>query len=311
MSTPPVASRSSGSPRVLSAASLLIIILASAVLWEGYKALGQAAGGVWPGTDLGLPIRTNDRAMPHLWDIWASLFAPARRGGEDILLVILLEAALYTWRSALIGFLIGSATGFAIAVTFVRSRLAERGLMPYVIASQTVPVLAIAPILVIWSGRLDLPSWVPVSVISAYLAFYPVAIAMLRGLRSPEPTASELMRSYAAGSKDLLTKLQIPAALPFVFPALRISATASIIGAIVGELPAGLSTGLGRAILGFASSFSSAPEKLFASVIVASLLGITFVGLVAVAERIVVPRGARIDPDLARVTGDPRAVVAA
>jgi NitT/TauT family transport system permease protein len=276
-----------------AAASFVAIIVGFVLLWEGYKAMGTATGGTWPLTDVELPVRTNERSMPHVWDIVGSLFQPARRGGEDILLVILLRAALYTWRSALIGFGVGSLVGFALGVLFVRSSLAERGLMPYVVASQTVPILAIAPILVVWSGRLDLPTWVPVGAISAYLAFFPVAINTLRGLRSPEATSAELMRSYAASPSQVLRKLQIPAALPYLFPALRVAATASVIGAIVGELPSGIAEGLGRAILGFASSFSSAPEKLFASVLVAALLGIVFVGLVAVVERLVVPAGSR------------------
>lgn len=278
-------------------ASFLGTIAVLVVLWEGYKAMGQATGGVWPGTSVGLPVRTNERSMPHVWDIVASLFSPARRGGEDILLVILVRAALWTWRSALIGFVVGSLVGFGLGVLFVRSLLAERGLMPYVVASQAVPVLAIAPILVVWSGRLQFPNWVPISIISAYLAFYPVAINTLRGLRSPEETSMELMRSYAASPGQVLRKLQIPASLPYLFPALKIAASASVIGAIVGELPAGFPEGLGRAILSFASSFSSAPEKLFASVLVSALLGLAFVGVVALVERLTVPAGIRLSED--------------
>lgn len=289
------------SGRVRRAASFVGVVLTLAVLWEAYKAMGQATGGSWPGTTVDLPVRTNERSMPHIWDIVGSLFRPARRGGEDTLAVILLQAALWTWRSAAIGFVIGAVTGFGLGVLFVRSRLAERGLMPYVIASQAVPVIAIAPILVVWSGRLELPNWMPISIIAAYLAFYPVAINTLRGLRSPEATATELMRSYAASPNQVLWKLQIPAALPYLFPALKVSASASVIGAIVGELPAGFPDGLGRAVLSFASSFSSAPEKLFASVIVASSLGLAFVGLVALAERLTLPPSSRVDQE---ATGD-------
>jgi NitT/TauT family transport system permease protein len=281
--------------RLRQAGSILGILVVLALLWEGYKWMGQTTGGTWPFTDFSLPVRTNDRSMPHLWDIAASLFRPARRGGEDILLVILLRAALFTFRSALIGFVIGCGVGFGLGLLFVRSGLAERGLMPYVVASQTVPVIAIAPILVVWGGRLDLPKWVPVAAISAYLAFFPVAINTLRGLRSPPATASELMHSYAASPGQILRKLQLPAALPYLFPALKVAATASIIGALVGELPAGLSQGLGRAILGFASSFSSAPEKLFASVAVSALVGLVFVGIVSGIERLVLPPTRRIE----------------
>jgi NitT/TauT family transport system permease protein len=267
----------------------LLIVAALVLLWELYKWSGQALGGTWPGTDVRLPVRPDDRTMPHTWDIVGTLFAPARRGGEEILLVILGRAAFYTWRIALIGFLAGTVFGLLLAVLLVRSRVAERGLMPYVIASQTVPVLAIAPLLISFSRREQLPIWMPIAFLSAYLAFYPVTIAAVRGLRSPAATATELMRSYAAPPRTVLLHLQLPASLPFLFPALRIAATASVIGAIVGELPAGQSDGLARQILSFASSFSAAPEKLFASVLVASLLGILFVGLIALVERLVVP----------------------
>ncbi len=283
--------------RARAMASFLGTVFLLVLLWEGYKAVGEATGGVWPGTSLALPVRANNRSMPHVWDIVGSLFAPARRGGEDLLLVILLRAALWTWRSAAIGFAVGAVVGFALGVLFVRSSLAERGLMPYVIASQAVPVLAIAPVVVVWSGRLAFPNWVPIAAISAYLAFYPVAINTVRGLRSPEATSMELMRSYAASPSQILWKLQVRSALPYLFPALKIAASASVIGAIVGELPAGFAQGLGRAILSFASSFSAAPEKLFASVLVSGLLGLAFVGLVAVVERLTVPPGARIPAD--------------
>jgi NitT/TauT family transport system permease protein len=276
-----------------AALSATLIVLALVALWEGYKAVGQALGGTWPGTDVRLPVRPDDRSMPHTWDIVATLFQPARRGGEDVLLVILAEAAFYTWRIALVGFVLGSLFGLLLAVLLVRSRVAERGLMPYVIASQTVPVLAIAPLLISFTRREQLPIEVPIAFLSAYLAFYPVTIAAVRGLRSPAATATELFRSYAAPPRTVLLHLQLPAALPFLFPALRIAATASVIGAIVGELPAGQSAGLARAILQFASSFSSAPEKLFASVLVSALLGILFVGLVALVERLVVPEPLR------------------
>ncbi|WP_336920937.1 ABC transporter permease [Aquipuribacter sp. SD81] len=284
----------------------VLVLVALALLWEGYKWAGQASGGTWPGTTLELPVRPDDRAMPHTWDVLATLFEPARRGGEEVLLVILGRAAFYTWRIALVGFLAGSLFGVALAVLVVRSRVAERGLMPYVVASQTVPVLAIAPLLISFSRREQLPIWLPVAFLSAYLAFYPVTIAAVRGLRSPAATATELMRSYAAPPRTVLLHLQLPAALPFLFPALRIAATASVIGAIVGELPAGQSDGLARQILSFASSFSAAPEKLFASVLVSALLGVLFVGLVALVERLVVPAPLR-HTDPAERTGTPPA----
>ena len=283
------------SARTGSLVSFALILLALGVLWEGYKWFGQTTGGVWPGTDIELPVRTNNRAMPHLWDIAAALFRPVRRGTDEILLVTLFRASLFTLRSAVAGFLFGATVGFGLAVLFVRSRLAERGLMPYVVASQMVPLIALAPMVVIWGGAAGLPTWMATALVSAFLAFFPVTINALRGLRSPAATATELMRSYAASPRVELLKLQVPAALPYLFPALKIAATAAIIGAIIAELPAGLSQGLGRALLGFASSFSSAPEKLFGAVLMSALLGLVLVAAVSLAERALVPEGRRLD----------------
>lgn len=266
-------------PRLSGALSFVGIVAALLVLWEGYKAFGQATG-------IELGIATNDRSMPHVWDVVHALAVPARRGGDQILLVILLQAAWTTLRLALVGFVAGTVVGFLVGLALVRSRVVERGLLPYVVASQTIPVLAIAPILITSARRSDLPLWIPIGIVSAYLAFYPVTVATMRGLRSPDVLARDLMRSYAASGGQSLRMLELPAALPYLFPALKVAATASVIGAIVGELPAGQSDGLGRAILGFASSFSSAPEKLFASILIAALLGLVLVGAVSLVERL-------------------------
>jgi NitT/TauT family transport system permease protein len=156
--------------------------------------------------------------------------------------------------------------------------------MPYVVASQTVPILAIAPMVVVWGGKLDIPQWLTVSIIAAFLTFFPVVINTMRGLRSPQPTAVELMRSYASSPREILWKLQVPAAMPYIFTALKVSAAASVIGAIVGELPAGFRGGLGRDLLQFSQQFTAAPQKLFAAVIIAGLAGMVFVGVVTLVE---------------------------
>jgi NitT/TauT family transport system permease protein len=276
------------------AAAFLIILLVLVGAWEGYKALGRALNDEIPGLGWRFPVRTTDTSMPHVWNIVATLFQPARRGGEDILLVILARSALFTWREAAVGFALGSLVGFALGVVFVRSPLVERGLMPYVVASQTVPLLAIAPMVVIWGSQLKWPAWAAVTIISAYLTFFPVTINTLRGLRSPDPTALELMRSYAASDWQVLWKLRFPAALPYLFTALKVSATVSVIGAIVGELPSGIGDGLGRALLTFSYYYVSGPEKLYAAILGAAALGMVFVGSVSLVERLVLPERRRL-----------------
>lgn len=282
-----------------------VIVLMLALLWEGYKLLA-APGGVYligtgsvkvgeervPGSlcngiglcEIKLPIRADDRAMPHVKDMITTLFAPPRRNSEEMLIEILFRASLFTLLEAFAGFLIGGILGFSLGVLFAHSNLLERGLLPYVVASQTVPLLAIAPMVVIWLGG----SWLSVAVIAAYLTFFPVTINTLRGLRSPQPTALELMRSYAATPWEILWKLRVPAALPYIFTALKISATASVVGAIIGELPSGIANGLGRVILNFNQYYATGPEKLWATILFASLTGMTFFLIIVILEKIFV-----------------------
>jgi len=166
----------------------------------------------------------------------------------------------------------------------------QRGLLPYIVASQTVPILAVAPMVVVWLGGRGLPDWFSVSVIAAYLTFFPVTINGLRGLQSADARALELMESYAASRWAVLWKVRVPASLPYLFAAFKVSATACVVGAIIGELPASIQDGLGGAILNFNQYYASSPPSLWATNLVAALLGITFFLIVVVAERIVVRR---------------------
>jgi NitT/TauT family transport system permease protein len=280
--------------RVRPVAGFLLIAVGIVLAWEGYKLLGDITGGKVPFTDTRLPIRPDDQSMPHVWQIAGTLFEPARRGGEEVLGMLLLRSAWFTLREALAGFAAGSLIGLGLGMLFVRSPLAERGLMPWVVASQTVPLLAIAPMVVLWVGQARLPIWVAVAAIAAYLSFFPVTINTVRGLRSPPTTATELFRSYAASPMQEMRKLRIPAAWPYVFTALKIAAAASVVGTIVGELPSGLPNGLGRQILTFAYYYISGPEKLYASVLFSALLGVVFVAGVAMVERLVIPPARRV-----------------
>ncbi len=223
-----------------------------------------------------------DLNLPHLQMIAEAFLQPARRNGELLLLRILTEAGVYTLSEAIFGFVFGAVLGFMLGTVFAHSPLMERGLLPYVVASQTVPILAIAPMVVIWLGAGQLS----VAIIAAYLTFFPVTINTLRGLQSPAAEQVELMRSYASSRWTVMWKLRLPAALPYIFTALKVSATASVVGAIIGELPSGIGDGLGRAILDFSSDYSlvSTP-KLWASIVMAAAVGILFFTAVNLAER--------------------------
>ena len=226
----------------------------------------------------------NDLNLPHLQMIAEAFLQPARRNGELLLVRILADAGLYTFSEAIFGFLFGAVLGFILGTLFAHSHLLERGLLPYVVASQTIPILAIAPMVVIWLGA----SPVSVAVIAAYLTFFPVTINTLRGLQSPKTSEIELMRSYAANHWTIMWKLRFPSALPYIFTALKVSATASVVGAIIGELPSGIGDGLGRAILDFSSDYSMiSTPKLWAAIVMAAVVGIFFFMSVTLVERYV------------------------
>jgi len=270
---------SPGTRRVISVAGVVLALVAA---WEVYKLIWSALAWTWP-------VRPDDIVMPHVWDMFIELFRPVRRGG-NLLILDLAARSVWTMREALAGFVIGGLFGFGIGVWFARSRLASRALMPYVVASQTVPFLAIAPMVVVWGLNNGIPAWASVSIIAAYLTFFPVAINTLRGLLSPDPNSLELMQSFASTPRDVLWKLQVPAALPYIFTALKVTATASVVGALVGELPVGFQNGLGRALLSFSQAFAVQSKKLYGTVIICALVGLLFVGLVSLVERKVIPQ---------------------
>jgi len=153
-----------------------------------------------------------------------------------------------------------------------------------------VPILAVAPMVVVGLGSKGVEGWKSVAVLAAYLTFFPVAINALRGLKSADPRAFELMDSYAASRWSVLWRLRVPASLPYVFTALKISATASVVGAIIGETPASIQEGLGGAIVNFNQYYSLQPTFLWATNIVCAVLGLGLVGLVALSERLVLRR---------------------
>jgi len=270
--------------RVSRTLGVFVVISALLCFWEVYIALGQATGNTLPLTDF--PWK-----MPHWQNIAEQLLQPARRNGPLLLVGILAEAAFFTWREAFVGFVAGSLLGFVLGMLFAHSKLLERALLPYAIASQTVPILAIAPMIVSALGA----GWLPVAVISAYLTFFPVTINTLRGLLSPDPMALELMRSYAAPAWAVLWKLRVPAALPYIFTALKVSATGSVVGAIVGELPSSRSDGLAAAILRHSGNYASEPEKLWATIVIAALVGILFFSAVSLVERWVMRRRVSVE----------------
>jgi NitT/TauT family transport system permease protein len=247
----------------------MVVVVVFVLLWEGAKALFV------------LP----DYKLPHISMIFEALSRPTPKG---MTLWVLLSDTLYTGLEAVLGFLLGGISGFLLAVLFVHVKPAERGLLPYVIASQTVPIIAIAPMIVVGIGRLGAPPWLAKSIIAAYLTFFPVTINVLRGLTSVHQDQLALMHSYAASKAEVFFKLRLPASVPFLFTALKISATASVIGAIIGELPVGSTRGLGVQLVIGSQYNTFNPGFLWATILMAALLGLVFYGAVALIERWVV-----------------------
>lgn len=266
---------------IRQATIFVVFVMLLMGIYTAYKWVGQSIDDAqtdWPLIGSVLPS-TDDLTMPPVFEIITGVFAEPR-GLDEFFGSIVLREAVFTLREAAVGFGAGVIVGLAIAIVLSSSRLLERALVPHVIASQTIPLIAIAPIVVIW-GRTSLDSlpwewhdWMSVSLIATYLTFFPVAINGLRGLHSPSPEALELMDSYAATRRQTLWRLRLPASLPYLFSAFKIAATASVVGAIVGEISAGVTGGLGRRILLEAQRYTTGPERLYVAVLYAAALGI-------------------------------------
>jgi len=263
-------------------------LLALAAFWELLK---WFAGDPWSfpsflGTGISIehtpPFHLNlasDINLPHVWDVVGAFFAVDAAGRSG--LESLIGAALFTLRGALVGFALGAAVGLALAIVLVHVRILERALVPMIVASQTIPIVALAPIIVVGLQA----GWFGIAIVASYLTFFPVTVAAIRGLRAADPRAFELMRSYAADRRSVLVNVRLPAASPYLFTAFKISATASIVGAIVGELPSGFREGLGGSILLAMQYYTLSPQDLWATVIVAAGLGMLAFLAVVLVER--------------------------
>jgi NitT/TauT family transport system permease protein len=264
----------------------LALILVS-VLWELYKVIGPEDGGTVFGWTI-LP-RANDTAMPHVWEMVSRYGQPENRASDTPILVVVLQGAWFTFRIALAGLVLGTAVGLGLAVLMARYKVVERGLLPYLVLSQTVPLIALAPLVVSWGGRLHVgafewPRWLSAAVLGAFLAFFPVAVGTLKGLTTTPPASLELMDSYAASWRQTLFKLRFPAAVPYIVPALKLAATASVVGVVVAEISTGLAGGIGRLIIEYAREATSDPAKVFTAVFGAAALGLVLAGIVALVD---------------------------
>ncbi len=264
----------------------VVALFLALAAWELYKAVGPDNGG----HVLGIPLaKTGDRAMPHTWTIARRLAQPERRGGDQAIWQSVAGYGWYTFRLAAVGLVLGTIAGLVAAVVMARLKVLERGLLPWIVMSQTVPLIALAPQVVSWSGRIHIagwewPKWLSVSVLAAFLAFFPISIGTLRGLKSAPPASLELMQSYAASWWRTLLKLRFPAAVPSMIPALKQAATLSVVGVIVSEISTGVKGGIGRAVISYSQGATGDPAKPYAALIGAAVIGLLMYGIVVLAD---------------------------
>jgi NitT/TauT family transport system permease protein len=274
-----------GSPLVRRVLLGVLGIVVLAAVWEIYKALGPATG-VLIG-DLTVLPRTSDLAMPHVWDMIVRLFRPVRAAGDDELMwQAVLQASFFSLGVAAVGWLVGVVVGLLLAIVMQRFRTAESALLPWIVLSQTVPLIAIAPLVKRWGSQVEIGSftwenWMSVALIASYLAFFPVSIGALRGLASPDVNHVELMRSYSVGWWATLVRLRLPASVPYLLPALRLAAANAVIGTVVAEVSIGLRGGIGRMIVEYAAAAGGDPAKPWAPIFGAVFVGVLAAGVVA------------------------------
>lgn len=295
-----VVGRSPGLLARLAAGSvfpILIVVAAIVVLWYGFAVWLNAPwqrdvyarGGVeWTAADFVRDTLNQDRPVlpsPHqvaeeIWKTTVEIAPTSRRS--------LLYHAWITLSSTLLGFAIGTALGILLAVFIVHNRAMDKSVMPWVIASQTIPILAIAPMIIVVLNAVGLSGLLPKALISTYLSFFPVVVGMVKGLRSPEIIQLDLMRTYNSSPAQTFWKLRWPSAMPYLFTSLKVAVAISLVGAIVGELPTGAVAGLGARLL--AGSYYGQTVQIWSALFMAAALAATLVAVVGLGHRMVLKR---------------------
>ncbi|WP_322937530.1 ABC transporter permease [Nocardioides bizhenqiangii] len=259
-------------------------VAAVVATWDLYKAFGPEQG-VLVGDTRVLP-RTTELAMPHSWEMVQRFGEPVTglAGAPDAFEAVF-EASMFSLGLAARGWVIGVVVGMLLALLMSRLRIVESALLPWVILSQTVPLIAIAPLVRRWGSEIEIGGYLwssedSVAVIAAYLAFFPVAVGALRGLKSPDKTHLDLMRSYGVGWWRTLLTLRLPSSIPYLLPALRLAAASAVIGAVVAEVSIGLKGGLGRMVIDYAVAASGDPAKPWAPIFGAVAVGLVAAGAI-------------------------------
>ena len=272
-------------PVLVVVAALLVAWYAGAVIlnapWQ--IDLFERQGIAWTNSDLiGATLAQERPVLPAPHQIVAEM----RKTIVDTPIASKRSLVFHSWvtlSSSLLGFAIGTALGILLAVGIVHVRSLDKSLMPWVISSQTIPILAIAPMIIVVLAAIGLKGLVPKAIISTYLCFFPVTIGMVKGLRSPDPLQMDLMRTYNASRWQTFWKLRWPSSVPFLFASLKVAVAISLVGAIVGELPTGAAAGLGARLL--VGSYYGQTIQIWSALIAAAILAAVLVALIAALER--------------------------
>lgn len=280
--------------RVLPVVAIVGVII---LLWYGLAVVLNApqvkerldgSGADWGAGDLVAGAWTMDRpVLPSPDQIAREFVATTFEVAVDSKRSLVRHAGI-TASATLLGFAMGAVLGMLLAAGIVHIKTLDRSLMPWIIASQTVPILAIAPMIIVVLGNVGLTGLLPKAIISAYLCFFPVAIGMVKGLRSPDPLQLDLLRTYSAGTWQTFWKLRVPASIPFLFASLKVAIAISLVGAIVGELPTGATAGLGARLL--TGSYYGQTVQIWSALLMAAILGAGMVYVIAGIERLTLGR---------------------
>lgn len=299
----PIASDSLAGNRSLSRLSsgnaipILIVVAAIVALWYAFAIylnspwqldVYEKAGAQWSVTDFVRDTLRQERPVlpsPHqvaaeIWKTTALLPPGSKRS--------LFYHGWITLSSTLLGFAMGTVLGILLAVFIVHNRAADRSVMPWIVASQTIPILAIAPMIIVVLNAVGLSGLLPKALISTYLSFFPIAVGMVKGLRSPETIQLDLMHTYNASTAQTFWKLRWPSSMPYLFTSMKVAVAISLVGAIVGELPTGAVAGLGARLL--AGSYYGQTVQIWSALFAAAAIAAVLVTIVGIAHRMVLKR---------------------
>lgn len=279
-----------------SLAPILTVVAAIVAIWY-VAAIGM--NSKWAndqaeraGTELSIPELVTDTwsqerprlPAPHqvVQELWKTTGGMALKGRAMSKRSLIFHGWI-TLSATFVGFVIGTGAGILLAIGIVYNRAMDMSVMPWAIASQTIPILAIAPMIIVVLNSIGLQGLIPKAIISAYLSFFPVVVGMVKGLRSPDAMQLDLLRTYNASGSQTFWKLRLPGSMPYLFTSLKIGMAASLVGAIVGELPTGAIRGLGARML--TGSYYGQTIQIWSALFAAAILAAALVGIIGLIER--------------------------